>query len=224
MFEINSLTQDLTYCITGTSSLYYSCILKNEASGMILGNTLSHPSFLLVYSPYQESFQLMGKALPKNEWDDFRKWFTTTLIPFIHDHKLGCFEFGCDHQELSDMIYAIFADYELLSDPQKLFRWSTNSPMPLCPDEYEIERVDDTFLAQNYENLNYITTELEKAYGDITNYSKYGVAYVALYKNRIVARADMLFSHKGYGNISVDTEEAHRQKGLSTLLTLKTIE
>jgi len=175
MFEINSLTQDLTYCITGISSLYYSCILKNEASGMILGNTLSHPSFLLVYSPYQESFQLMGKALPKNEWDDFS-------------------------------------------------RWSTNSPMPLCPDEYEINRVDDTFLAQNYENLNYITTELEKAYGDITNYSKYGVAYVALYKNRIVARADMLFSHKGYGNISVDTEEAHRQKGLSTLLTLKTIE
>lgn len=46
---------------------------------------------------------------------------------------------------------------------------------------------------------------------------------MAVKDNRIVARADMLFRDQGYGNISVNTEECHRRKGLSAYLAMKTI-
>ena len=224
MFELSSKTQDLTYCITDKSSLYFSCILKNEAAGIIWGNTSHHPNFLLVFSPYQEGFQLMGEPLSQNEWAAFKNWFIGTIIPFIKKQELEYFEFGADTKELADMFQAIFTDYEIFSAPQKIFRWVQTSFVPICPSEYQVEKVDSDFFSKPYSNKDFIQSELERAYGTLDSFFKYGIAYVAIYQNTIVARADMLFSHGGYGNISVNTDELHRRKGLSTLLTMKTIE
>lgn len=46
---------------------------------------------------------------------------------------------------------------------------------------------------------------------------------LSIQDNMVVARADMLFCDNGYGNISVNTEEAHREEGLSAYLTMRTI-
>lgn len=51
-----------------------------------------------------------------------------------------------------------------------------------------------------------------------------GIAYVAIKDNELAARADMLFCDNGYGNISVNTVDLYRRKGLSGYLVMKTIE
>lgn len=210
--------------ICETSSIYFSCILKKEADGVIWGNSEISPTFLLVWSPYQEGFQLMGQPLHKEEWEEFRIWFDSTIIPFLIDKEIPCFEYGADTNELADMFKMIFCETEILSDTQKIFHWSNTQLKVQASKEYVIQKVDRELLDANYEDMEYITDELINAYGDIEQYHKYGIAYVAIQDNKLVARADMLFSDEGYGNISVNTKEAFRKKGISSYLVMKTIE
>lgn len=79
-------------------------------------------------------------------------------------------------------------------------------------------------LQEKYTNREYITEELIHAYGDMERFFGNGIAYVAIKDDALVARADMLFSDSGYGNISVNTLEAYRRKGISSYLAMKAIE
>lgn len=66
--------------------------------------------------------------------------------------------------------------------------------------------------------------ELEAAYGNRDTYPSGGIAYVAIKDNEIVARTTVFIMAGGYANISVDTKEEHRKKGLASYLTKKAIE
>ncbi len=207
-----------------SSSIYFTCILKGKADGIIWANRKKSPDFFLVWSPYQEGFQLIGQPLAKNEWEEFGDWFESTIIPFLIKQGMDYFEYGADTKELADMFQSIFAKKEIFTSEQKIFHWSLAKTDLSQPKGYEIKKVDPTFLENNYQNNEYILDELKRAYGDVKKYFGHGIAYVAIQENRIVARADMLFSDQGYGNISVDTDEAHRRKGLAAYLAMKTIE
>lgn len=220
---INELGESKKY-ICETSSIYHSCILKGEADGIIWANRKDNPTFLLVWSPYQEGFQLIGQPLDEMKWAEFRKWFNTTIIPFLNEKGLGFFEYGADTKELADMFQKIFADIKILSDTQKIFHWCQVDGDIRQPKGYQIKKVDKVFLQGECQNKDFIVDELTRAYGDINKYFEYGIAYVAMQADTVVARADMLFENNGYGNISVNTEEAHRRKGLSTYIAMKTIE
>ncbi|HKM34071.1 MAG TPA: GNAT family N-acetyltransferase [Lachnospiraceae bacterium] len=210
--------------ICETSSIYFSCVLKNEADGVIWGNRPDSPLFLLVFSQYQEGFQLMGQPLPKEEWKDFRIWFDKTMIPFLEEKGLVCFEYGSDTQELADMFQIIFDDIAISSDNQKIFHWSETELRLQQPEECQVKKVDRHLLEEKYTNMEYITDELINAYGDMEQFFDNGIAYVAIKDHALIARADMLFSDSGYGNISVNTKEAYRRTGISSYLVLRTIE
>ena len=54
---------DVSQYVTSMSSVYFTCILLKEADGIVWGDREDHPDFLIVWSPYQEGFQLMGRPL-----------------------------------------------------------------------------------------------------------------------------------------------------------------
>ncbi|MDO5292686.1 MAG: GNAT family N-acetyltransferase [bacterium] len=206
-----------------TSSIYFSCILKKEAEGIVWTDEMDLQGFLLVWSPYQEGFQLMGQPLRKEEWGRFRTWFEHTIPSFLKAWGMECFEYGADTKELADMFDEIFRDKKILSEKQKIFHWSGNEVSLKQPDGYQIKLVDREFLEEEYKGKEFITEEIKTAYGTLTPYFDHGIAYVAIKDNEIVARADMLFSNGTYGNISIHTKEEHRRKGLASYLAMKTI-
>lgn len=210
--------------ICENSSIYFSCILMGKADGIIWGNRKESPEFLLVWCPYQEGFQLMGRPIPREEWKEFRSWFDNTIIPFLLEREMDYFEYGTDTQELADMFLEIFQDTNLLSSKQKIFRWHETELNSKQPAGYRIEKIDKEFFQKEYQNKEFVLDELRNAYGNTESGSEQGIFYVAIWENRVVARADMLFGDGKYGNISVNTEKEHRRKGLSAYLTRKTIE
>lgn len=206
------------------SSIYFSCIINGLAEGIVWGDEKENPKFLLVWSPYQEGFQLMGKPIQEEDYGIFREWFITTIIPFLHSVKLDYFEFGTDTNELLEMFKAIFKELNIMSADQKIFRWTAVKDAVTIPPEYQVKKVDRDFFRNNYIDENYIREEIVKACGSLECFFERGVAYVCIKSNEVVARADMLFGFQGYGNISVDTKEAHRKKGISSYLVMKVIE
>ena len=59
--------------------------------------------------------------------------------------------------------------------------------------------------------------------GSIECYLQNGFGYAAIDNDRIIARAMVVFQYAGMDNISVDTLEGYRNKGLSTKLVLNTL-
>lgn len=119
----NELEESKKY-IRESSSIYFSCILKEEVDGIIWANRKDSPDFLLVWSPYQEGFQLMGQPLREEEWNGFRTWFDSTIISFLIEYGMDFFEYGTDTKALAEMFQNIFADIEIFSANQKMFHWS----------------------------------------------------------------------------------------------------
>ena len=62
------------------------------------------------------------------------------------------------------------------------------------------------------------------AYGSYDEYLKIGYGYAAIKENEIVAKAIMTFHYEDKSNISVETSQIHRNKGLSSYLVSKTVE
>ena len=210
--------------IRENSSIYFTCILLGKSDGIIWADQKESPNFLLLWSPYQEGFQFMGKPLDREDWGEFRVWFDRTIVLFLREQGLNYFEYACDTKELEEMLQEIFKDRNLLSDDQKMFSWSGTGAQLSQPNGYRIEKVDREFLQKDYRNKEFIVDEINSAYANKELFSKEGIFYVALLENEVVARADMLFCDEKYGNISVKTEEKHRKKGLSAYLTMKVIE
>lgn len=224
MFELEvSQLSDVEQYMVEVSSIYFKCILKNEAEGIVWGNRKNSPEFLVVWSPYQEGFQLMGKPIKQNEWKQFRDWFLGTIIPFLKQQGISYFEYGADTKELEDMFKKIFADTDILSESQRIYCWSGFKETIPQPIGYEIKKVDREFLQDTRIDKSFIVEEIKKAYGDLNLIEKSGIAYVAIYKDTVIARADMLFSSDGQGNISVSTQKEHRKKGISSYLVMQTI-
>ncbi len=220
--EPKQLQHIKTFC-SDVGSIYSTCVLERRVDGLIWGNRAQNPDFLLIWSPYQEGFQLVGQPLKRSEWAEFRRWFDTVIVPFLHDREMDCFEYGADTAALNDMFLEIFADRNIESCEQYIYHWKADRDSVKKPEGYDIFRVDHDFMSLERIDKSFFTEELKNAYGDAERYFDDGIAYVAVNDNEVVAWADMLFSMCGYGNISVKTKTAHRRRGLSAFLTQVTV-
>lgn len=204
--------------LSSARSIYHACILTGEADGVVWGESGTDAPSLLVFSPFQDGFQFMGAPIKAENRAGFRRFFDGTILPFLRERELDYFEYGVDTAALSAMLPDLFPDRNILSEPQKLFEWSGECPALPLPDGYRTVRVDEAFLQADYENMDFVLSEMESAYGR-ARLPANGRVYAALCGNRIVAQANMLFVYDGCGSIGVATEEAHRKRGLSSRLT-----
>ncbi|MGN0483085.1 MAG: GNAT family N-acetyltransferase [Lachnospiraceae bacterium] len=210
--------------IRDTSSIYFSCILNGDVPGIVWTDCAEEPEFLLVWSPYQEGFQLMGKPSSREKKEMFQSWFAQTILPFLKNMGMDYFEYGVDTKELAEWFQSMFHEQDIFTSKQKIFRLSETGKDFPKPEGYQIERVTSDFLKKGYHDTELILDEIKQAYGDDNVDFEYNIMYAAIKDQTVVARADMLFHDNGYGNISVHTQESHRRKGLSAYLTQKIIE
>lgn len=199
------------------SSLYFTSVLAHRAEGSVWADCPDNPSFLLVWSRYQEGFQLMGKALPESEWEDFRSWFSETIPDFLKKHDVDCFEYGVDNTELADMMQSIWKDRKIFSSSQLFYHFKGNIQRRTEPAEYRIYKVDESFMQRQEFDMSFLSMELQEAFGDM-GMQKGAICYVAVKDKTVVARANMFFWDDRYGNISVSTKEEHQNKGLASCL------
>ena len=223
MLHANELEDPGRY-ITDMSSVYFTPILRGRADGIVWGDSARAPRFLLVWSPYQEGFQLMGAPLSEGECGEVRHWFEKEMVPFLIERDMDWFEYGADATELERMFCKVLEGRSIGTSDQYIYHWKQTKTDIMPPEGYEIRKVDRALLQDTGIDRDFILEELEAAYGDAQRYFEGGTAYVAIADKEIVARADMLFWEGAFGNISVSTKEQHRRKGLSAYLTKLVIE
>lgn len=210
--------------ITENSSIYFVKVLCGEARGIVWGDKEEKPDFLMVWSDYQEGFQLMGKPLEKSCWEEFYDWFMSIVVSFLRDQNIDFCEYGADSKELLEMMCSIFYDRKMESQKQKIFHHDGRLHKVPILEKYDYKEIDGEFLQGDYLNMEYIMDEIAASYGSVEHYLKEGYGYAAIKDKRIVARAIMTFGNDRGDNISVDTVEDSRRQGIATYLVSLVVE
>lgn len=210
--------------INDVSSIYFINILTGKTEGIVWGDKEESPDMLLLWSEYQQGFQLMGKTIPKDKWPEFYQWFQKTIVPFMMERGIEDFEYGVDNEELAYMMDKTFCNKEISRGKQKIFIFGGVPKSSPLPDGYTVEKIDRNLYENNYRNMNYIIREIDLSYGSWDKFLKNGYGYAAIKNGEIAARAVVTFNYGGKANISVDTVQNHRNKGLSSYIVNKTIE
>lgn len=209
--------------ITKHSSIYFINVLNNQSDGIVWADCSKDPKTVVVFSEYQEGFQIMGQALDSSKWMEFKAWFEQDIVPFLKSKNMTTFEYGVDNAELGDMMKHIFSEKQIGSEKQKIFQCSSVIDDIPMPEGYQYEKIDENFFQKTYSNMSYIIEEVEMACVTWKRYLEHGYGYAAIQNNEIAARALMMFDYKTIANISVDTLSNHRRKGLSAYLASLTM-
>lgn len=210
--------------ISDISSIYFISVLRGEAEGTIWADKEVNPDLLIVWSEYQKGFQIMGEPLDEKEWGEFNKWFKDVMMPFLESKEIDVFEYGVDHKKLAIMMSRIFKHKDIEYEKQKIFEYDGNIGIIRKPEGYTYEKIDTKFLQKEYDNMAYITDELNIAYGNSSNTLEKIYGYAAIRDHKIVAKAIMLFNYEDIDNIGVDTLEEYRMNGLASYLVSRTIQ
>ncbi|MGN0315886.1 MAG: GNAT family N-acetyltransferase [Fusicatenibacter sp.] len=197
---------------------------RGEAQGMIWADSAKSPDLLLVWSPYQAGFQLMGKPSIREKANLFRIWFVQTILPFLKKHGMDYFEYSADTKELWEWFRRMFPEIPFFISKQKVFCLTEPTVNLMKPEGYHFERITDAFLQIRYRDKEFILDEIRQAHGNRKADFEKNIIYTAIKNDTVVARASMLFRDSGFGNISVFTKEPDRRKGLSSYLVKKTVE
>lgn len=213
--------------IIKTSSIYFSNVLTFHTPGRVWVDNEEKIKLILVYSDYQKGFQFMGSTVPETKYAEIKEFVDTVISDFMKQKNLTVFEYGADTDALIKMLDRIFAEKEIGRSKQLIFEYKGNSGIRSIGEKcekYKIVPIDHSFFNNKYTNMNYIIDEIMLSNGSIEYYLKDGLGYAAIDNDSIIARAMVVFQYAGMDNISVDTLEEYRNKGLSTMLALKTLE
>ncbi len=228
MIEIVHKNKNLAELLSkDTSCIYFSCVLEDSMKGQVWVDNLEMPSFAVVWNEYQKGFQLMGKPVKDSEYSNLRLFFEKVIFRFLNNKDLSCFECGTDTEELTKILFEIFRDKNVESAQQKVFGLNKI----ICPyeerkilnNDLEIVAIDDSFYKGKYDNIGYVTNEINDTWTSKEAYLKNGYGYAAVIGNCIVSRALVTCSYKQHDNIGVDTLNEYRKKGISSKLVYLTL-
>jgi GNAT superfamily N-acetyltransferase len=210
-----------------TSCIYFSCVLENSMKGQVWVDNLENPSFAVVWNEFQQGFQLMGKPLRESEYKSLRLFIENDLFHMLRDKNINYFECGFDSEELTGMLFDIFEERKIDSEQQKIFRLQRI----INPEEGSIKvnggfdtiAIDESFFKAGYENIEYVTHEIDASWKSREDYLKRGYGYAAVIDNCIVSRVLVTCCYGSNDNIGADTMDKYRRMGLSSKLVYMTL-
>lgn len=202
----------------------YSGIVAGECYGDLWVDDLLNPVIALVYSYPVGSFSILGEPDNHNAYSCFIEFLENSLFKYLKNKGINHFEFSVESDKLRQFILNHFSHKAIQSEYEFSFRRNKKYEQGMMPiQEYKIHKVDDDFIekieSDIYDNKRILTNRLLESWGSYSNFIKKSLAYVALYKNRIVS---VLVGTARYNNIipiDIETENNHKRKGLASVLT-----
>lgn len=198
----------------------FSGILCGNSEGKVWVNQLDTPHLSIVYSAPVGAFRILGKVETEQEYDSLIQFIQQDLFQQLREEGETEFEFAADYKELEEKLLASFHKHQIIKDQELSYLQESKELSVYHPiKDYIIRKVDDEFLEKDYVNRDFLMGRLMESWGDKEQYLKYGIAFVALEKDKIVG---VILGTSNYNDIlpiDIETLEEHREKGIATELT-----
>lgn len=200
-------------------------VLSGVRPGVVVVNDATAPTSLFVGAPEGGFAWGYLAGDPQDDW--FRRELRVWLFA---ERGLGqnvVFSFlACDSIAWEDALAEILAPRAVIPDRRLHYECTTRPGdwREAVPDGYEIEDLDQAFLASNVEVHPKVSEWMEANFGSVDGFLRHGVGAVGVHEGRVVSwiLADSLVD--GLCDIGGETEEAHQRKGLAHAATCRTVE
>lgn len=214
--------------ITNEKSPSFSGITKQECKGKLWVDQIDFPRIAIAESFAVGSFSFLGAYETKEDFMNLNNFLQNELFPQLKKDGYNCFEFSIEHEQMRKHILDLFKDKSIQTEKEYSFRVNTVPRKNQCnPKDYQIRKVDHEFwrtLAdEKLENGDFIKIRLLESWYSFEEFSDKSIAYCTIIDNRIVA---VMVGTACYNNviaIDIETEEAHRRKGLAFAMAVEFI-
>jgi len=200
----------------------YSGIVAGNNNGNVWVDNISNPAFCMVWSEYLEGFHFMGSRCNHINKLELQAFIEDTIIPFLSAKGISCFEFSCDFRNWMPIICEMLPKFEIKKNKQHVYRLANknniNTGLTL-PGGYELLSLASDSVAKT-ENYEIIKIDLEKAWGNINNFLRFGKGFAAIKNNQICSFTSTHFLYNNIFSFGTETYYPHKKKGLSGFLSV----
>lgn len=198
----------------------FSGIVAQECKGYLWVDDIEAPTLAIAESYAVGNFAFLGTTQSKAALDRLRTFLDNELFVQLQKDGHTGFEFSIENENLRKDILELFQDKTIHTDQEHSFRIKT---LPIVrqeiPKDYRIVKVDTEFwrlLSENrFDNAEFLTDRLLESWYTFEEFQNKSTAYCTLLDNRIVAVIVGTSHYKNVIPIDIETEEAHRRKGLA---------
>lgn len=207
----------------------FSGIVAQECKGHLWVDDIEVPTLAIAESYAVGSFAFLGTAQPKTALDRLKAFLENELFIQLQKDGHTSFEFSIENENLRKDLLAMFQDKTIYTEQEHSFRIKS---IPVIrkeiPKDYRIVKVDAEFWKQllegRYDNAEFLTDRLLESWHSFEEFQNKSIAYCTLLNNRIVAVIVGTAHYKNIIPIDIETEEAHRRKGLAYAMAAAFIE
>jgi hypothetical protein len=206
----------------------FSGIVNQECKGELWVDSMEEPRIALAGSFAVGSYAFLGISDRPEDFIYLQEFLEKELFPQLRTRGYDCFEFSVESEGIRDHIMDMFRDRFLETETEYSLRTGKlPTDQPHLSGEYQIKKVDSAFwmhlLKGTYENEDFLKTRLLESWHSFEEFESRSIAYCTLFGNRIVAVMVGTASFKHVIAIDIETEEAHRRKGLAYAMAVEFI-
>jgi len=213
--------------ISVNSDMSFAGIVSGNNVGEVWANDLYNPDFCLVWSEHLECFQFMGSRFNHINKLDLQVFIRNTISKFLNDKEINFFEFACDSHEWLIYISSALDNHEIKKSKQYVYKLNGENTINtdlITPAGYDIFEVNEHFIKfKEIENCEILYSEIEKSWGTTDKFLDYAKCFVAVQSNKICSFALTTSLYKDIYSIYIETFDPHKQKGLSSFLSMTLI-
>jgi len=212
--------------ITNDDCPSFSGIAAGECKGDLWVDDLENPNIALANSYAVGGFAFLGAIKSDEEYKRVEGFIKKELFTMLKSKGIHDFEFSIESDHLTTSILQMFGDKEIQQEKEFSFRINNEIPELFnLSNEYAVHKVDDQFWnlinEGHIENGTLISERILESWDGFDDFFKKSLAFCITYSNKIIAVIVGTARFNDVIAIDIETEEAHRNKGLGLLLTGK---
>jgi len=215
--------------VTNDDCPSFSGIAAGVCKGDLWVDDLENPTIALANSYAVGGFAFLGTIKSEEAYKRVEGFIKEELFTMLKSKGISAFEFSIEHDKndhLRTSILKMFGDKEIQQEKEFSFRKNNEIPESLHLSEgYALHKVDYQFWnlinEGNIANGTLIRERILKSWESLDDFFEKSVAFCITYFNKMIA---VIVGTARFNNviaIDIETEEAHRNKGLGLLLTGK---
>lgn len=214
--------------VTISDAPSFSGIVAGECKGDLWVDDPDCPSIAIAYSYEVGSLAFLGAVESDEALHQVKAFVYDEIFPWLGSQGMGSMEFSVESEGLREAVLSMFRDRELQREREFRYRYAADKRNSLTeqlvlPEGFMLAQVDhrlkDSILEGSVENGLPLLERILESWDSFEQFVERSSAFCVMHHSRMIAFIMGSARFEDVLTISIETEEAHRNKGLGLLLT-----
>ena len=142
--------------VNANSDMMYAGIVLGNNAGEVWADSISNPTFCMVWSEYLEGFHFMGTRYAHIDIAKLQAFIKSAIVQFLKSKNIRYFEFSCDIKEWMPLICEMLSNSNLSKSKQYVYKLAHKSNINtdiMVPIGYEVFEINESFVNDRFNHM-----------------------------------------------------------------------